>query len=125
MGSRVVKAGENMRVKRVYDKAEKFDGKRVLVDRLWPRGVSKKKAKIDIWAKELTPSNELREWFHDDREKRFAEFSKRYSVELRGKVEDAKEISKLQRYTLITAVKDLEHSHIPTLVKFLESTKLI
>lgn len=109
-----------VRVKRVYDGAEKSDGFRVLADRLWPRGVSKEVAKIDLWAKEVTPSSKLRTWFHKDTKARFDDFSKRYKQEMIGsnEVKHLKVLLKGKRtVTLVTGVKDIEHSHIPALVK--------
>ncbi len=70
--------------KRVYDSAEDTDGMRVLIDRIWPRGVSKEAAKIDYWAKDLAPSDELRKWYRHDHEK-WEEFKSRYECELVGK----------------------------------------
>ena len=70
-----------MKIKRVYEPIEETDGYRVLVDRLWPRGISKAKAQIDLWLKSVAPSNELRKWFGHEAE-RFAEFSERYRTEL-------------------------------------------
>lgn len=109
--------------KRAYDKPEKSDGVRVLVDRLWPRGVSKDEAKIDDWIKPLTPSSELRAWYHADKEKRFEEFAEKYAAELKEK-KDLKDLFKekytSQTVTLVSANKDLARSHIPTLMKFLK-----
>ena len=107
-------------MKRIYEKAEKDDGLRVLVDRLWPRGVSKESAKITLWMKGVTPSTELRSWFHKDAADRFSEFEKRYTKELSGSkdiIELRKIIKKQPRATLVTAVKDIEHSHVPALIK--------
>lgn len=70
-------------VKRIYEKAAKDDGIRILVDRLWPRGVSKENAKLDEWLKEIGPSTELRKWFNHESDK-FAEFKKRYKNELKS-----------------------------------------
>ena len=70
-----------MKIKRAYAPVEETDGYRILVDRLWPRGISKEKAQIDLWLKSVAPSNELRKWFGHDPE-RFAEFSERYRAEL-------------------------------------------
>lgn len=110
-----------LKVKRVYDEAKKSDGYRVLVDRLWPRGMQKKDVNIDAWAKELTPSKELFTWFHTDKEERFAEFQKQYRKELAGKKEIFRAlIGRRKRITLITSVKDIRHSHIPVLRSFLE-----
>jgi uncharacterized protein YeaO (DUF488 family) len=66
-----------IKIKRVYEAAAEDDGFRILVDRLWPRGISKEKAKIDLWLKEVAPSNELRKWFAHDPEK-WGEFKKKY-----------------------------------------------
>ena len=71
----------NIRVKRVYDEPAASDGRRILVDRLWPRGLTKEKAKIDHWAKDISPSNELRKWYGHDPAK-WDEFRKRYFAEL-------------------------------------------
>ena len=110
-----------IRVKRVYEKPAKTDGSRVLVDRLWPRGVTKAEARITYWAKDIAPSNELRRWFHEDPEHRFKDFEKQYVSELKKKRAHIK--SDIEPYknsfTLVTAVKDIEHSHIPTLRSFL------
>jgi len=113
-----------IKVKRAYDKTENDDGTRVLVDRLWPRGVTKKKAEIDTWAREVGPENDLRKWFHEDPSGRLLEFTRKYSDYLK-KNEEAKtclsELRKLKSsLTLVTAVKDIDHSHIPTLVSFLK-----
>jgi uncharacterized protein YeaO (DUF488 family) len=70
-----------IRIKRVYDEPAPGDGKRILVDRLWPRGLTKEKATIDYWAKDIAPSNELRKWYGHDPAK-WDEFRKRYSTEL-------------------------------------------
>ncbi|MFE3179389.1 DUF488 domain-containing protein [Streptomyces violascens] len=113
-----------MRVRRVYDPPEDGDGVRVLVDRLWPRGLSKERAAVDEWPKELTPSTELRRWYHEDRT-RYAEFQERYEAEL-AEPEPARALDRLQglaksgTVTLVTAVKDIDHSHVPTLVAALE-----
>ena len=73
----------SIQIKRIYEKPASTDGMRILVDRLWPRGVSKDAAALDLWAKEIAPTPELRTWF-DHREDRFAEFKKRYLLELRS-----------------------------------------
>ena len=108
-------------VKRVYDTAEKEDGCRILVDRLWPRGITKEEAKIDEWLKDITPSTELRNWFHENKKERYEEFARRYHEELVGLSEERLEILRgKDEVTLVTAVKDIEHSHIPTLKSYLE-----
>ncbi|MFE9403223.1 DUF488 domain-containing protein [Streptomyces sp. NPDC006530] len=113
-------ARHTLRVRRVYDPPEEGDGVRVLVDRLWPRGLSREHAAVDEWPRELTPSTELRRWYHEDRS-RYAEFRKRYEAELTG-TEQARaldrlaELAKDRTVTLLTAAKDVDHSHVPTLV---------
>lgn len=71
-------------IKRVYEKSSKADGKRILVDRLWPRGLTKEKADIDLWLKDIAPTTELRKWFGHDPDK-WKEFQKRYRLELKKK----------------------------------------
>lgn len=103
-------------VKRVYEKASKADGTRVLVDRLWPRGLSKAAAEIDAWLRDLAPSNELRKWFHSHPEAR-REFRRRYLQELRGEPEH-EALAKLyellapaHRLTLLFASKNVEYNN--------------
>lgn len=112
----------NISVKRAYDKQAKTDGTRVLVDRLWPRGVSKAAARIDIWTKDIAPSNELRKWFHADPDERWPEFKARYEHELKDNREAVEETFKSMKghVTFITAAKDVEHSHVPVLRDFVE-----
>jgi len=107
--------------KRIYDEVSADDGQRILVDRLWPRGVKKETAKIDVWAKELTPSTDLRQWFHEDTDSRYQTFTKRYVDELKDKADAVATIVDHRHHTitLLTAAKDIEHSHIPTLQKFI------
>jgi uncharacterized protein YeaO (DUF488 family) len=112
------------RVKRAYDAPSKADGKRVLVDRLWPRGVTKEEAELDEWAKDATPSNDLRKWFHAHRDE-YPEFEARYDAELDGAPQQAalaqvRELHAKHTVTLITAAKDVEHSHVPTPLKRLK-----
>ncbi len=108
-------------VKRIYDAKHTKDGTRILVDRLWPRGIAKNDAKLDLWLKELTPSNELRKWFHTDKEGRYKEFTKKYRSELgQNKDKIISVLPKSKKITLITSVKDVHSSHIPTLKTFLE-----
>ena len=71
-------------IKRAYEQAEESDGLRVLIDRFWPRGVKKEALKCEIWAKDIAPSNELRQFFHADIENNWEEFRKRYNAELRA-----------------------------------------
>ncbi|MGH8263766.1 MAG: DUF488 domain-containing protein [Steroidobacteraceae bacterium] len=103
----------DIRVRRIYEKAAKSDGLRVLVDRLWPRGVRKETAALDDWARDLAPSPRLRQWFGHD-PKRFAEFRRRYSAEL---AEKSEELNALARHatrepvTLLYGAKDPEVNH--------------
>ncbi len=99
-------------IKRVYAPCEASDGFRVLVDRLWPRGVSKERAKVDVWLKDIAPSSELRKWFGHD-EKRFAEFRRRYLRELAANeaLAELKRLAKThKKLTLLYAAKDEEHN---------------
>lgn len=109
-------------VKRAYDPHAKSDGFRVLVDGLWPRGVTKAKAKIDLWDKGVPPSAKLRSWFHADREGRFKAFTRKYGRELSegGAPEKLKKALRGKKVvTIITGAKDVERSHVPTLLKHL------
>jgi len=115
-------AGEpEVRLKRAYDPAEPGDGYRVLVDRLWPRGVSKERARLDEWARELAPSTELRTWFGHDPE-RFAEFERRYRAELAAQGQKLDELRRLARkgtLTLVSAARDEEHNDAVVLADLL------
>jgi uncharacterized protein YeaO (DUF488 family) len=100
-------------VKRVYEAPEPTDGVRVLVDRLWPRGLSKEKAQVAHWLKEIAPSNELRQWFGHDPE-RWPEFRKRYLQELESQrplLEELAQIAAKGRLTLLYAAHDEEHNN--------------
>lgn len=110
-----------IQTKRVYLKADPSDGYRILVDRLWPRGMRKEEAQIDLWLKEAAPSNELRKWFNHIPE-RFDEFSKRYLAEL----QDSGALDTLQRITsehatttLLYAAKDESHNNAIVLKQLL------
>lgn len=108
-------------VKRVYEPASKDDGYRVLVDRLWPRGITKDRAAIDRWEKSLAPSTELRRSFHTG-EHSVDEFSSLYRHELdRDGLAAGRELIAITRQplTLITAVRDVAQSHVPTLAGWL------
>jgi uncharacterized protein YeaO (DUF488 family) len=112
-------------VKRAYDPPSDEDGQRVLVDRLWPRGLSKEAARIDLWAKDATPSNDLRKWYHEDKEARRTEFRERYEAELeQPAAEDAlqkiRQLRKKGPVTLLTGNKDVGDSHVPVLVDALQ-----
>ena len=102
----------DLRLKRAYDPASASDGYRVLIDRLWPRGVSKQQAKLDEWEKELAPSTELRQWFGHEPD-RFAEFRRRYVGELRGQRPRLAELRRRARegtLTLVYSAHDSEHN---------------
>lgn len=85
---------KTIRIKRIYDEQAEDDGYRILVDRIWPRGVSKEKANLDEWNKDIAPSTELRKWF-DHKEERFEEFTLKYRNELKEKEEQLNELRKI------------------------------
>jgi uncharacterized protein YeaO (DUF488 family) len=117
--------GMDIRIKRVYDEASEDDGVRIFVDRLWPRGISKEKLKADLWLKGVTPSTDLRKWFHEDKD-RFPEFKKNYLAELAMAGEDMEaleERAREGRVTLLTAAKDPERNHVVILKDYLEKGK--
>lgn len=112
-------------IKRIYAPASSLDGKRVLVDRLWPRGISKVRAALDDWMKEIAPSPELRIWF-DHREDRMAEFVKQYRQELDTQPEKQQAAAKLLdmaregKVTLLYGAHDPEINHAKPLMAWLE-----
>lgn len=108
-------------LKRVYEVPAKSDGKRVLVDRLWPRGLTKAKAKIDLWLKEVAPSTGLRQWFEHDPSK-WDEFKKRYHSDLMGNsaVAELKALARQGEVTLVYAAKDQLHNQAVALKEFLD-----
>lgn len=102
-----------IRIKRVYDGPDPTDGKRVLVDRLWPRGITKEAAQVDQWLKDLAPSNELRTWFNHDLG-RWEEFRSRYMAELQDHRDLLNELhvgAAKGTITLLYAAKDQEHNN--------------
>lgn len=113
-----------IRIERIYGE-ESVDGYRVLVDRLWPRGISKVKANIALWPKELTPSSEIRKGYHEGKIS-YEEFRAAFEEELHeaGNLEEILEelriIIKTQDIILVTSVKEIERSHVPVLKAFLE-----
>lgn len=112
-----------IRVKRSYEPPAKRDGLRVLVDRLWPRGLTKQRAAVDLWLKDLAPSPELRKWFGHDPSK-WKKFQARYRRELRTKPESLnllKERSKRRSITLLYSARDEEHNGAIVLKNVLES----
>ena len=100
------------RIKRVYEPPDKHDGRRILVDRLWPRGLTKEKASIDLWLKDIAPSTELRKWFGHNPD-RWEEFKERYLAELKG---NSEQIQLLKQeldtgiVTLVYGAKDEDHN---------------
>ncbi|MFJ8944917.1 DUF488 domain-containing protein [Streptomyces sp. NPDC102395] len=113
----------SVRVRRVYDPPEPDDGVRVLVDRLWPRGVSKDAARVDEWPKGMTPSTELRRWYHAG-EGSYEEFARRYEAELAapeaaGLLSHVRELAGAGAVTLLTAAKEPDRSHAAVLVRLL------
>lgn len=110
-----------IQLKRAYDPSSKDDGCRVLVDRIWPRGVRKDQARIDIWLKELAPSTALRKWFGHDPAK-WKEFEKRYFAELDNRgpaVEELVKLAKRGHVTLVYAAKDEAHNNATALKEYL------
>jgi len=110
-------------LRRIYDDPRPAEKYCVLVDRLWPRGLSKENAGIDEWMKEIAPSDELRKWYHHDLEK-WEEFRHRYIAELRHKDEQVTRLLELEKehgnVTLLFAAKDEEHNNAKVLHDFLE-----
>lgn len=112
-----------IRIKRAYEQSEPSDGYRILIDRLWPRGVTKEKAHLDEWAKELAPTPELRRWFGHDPD-RFDEFRRRYREELVARNQELQELRKRARkgtVTLVYGARDTEHNGAVVLAELLRS----
>lgn len=113
-----------VRTKRAYDPAEPDDGYRVLIDRLWPRGVRKDAARIDEWAREVSPSDELRRWYGHDPAK-FEEFARRYRAELADQADTIKALRDRARHETVTIVfgaRDAPHSNAAVLAPLLEAS---
>ena len=111
-----------IRLKRAYETPQPADGYRVLVDRLWPRGLTREKLHIDLWAKDLAPSTALRQWIHSDMS-HWAEFKRRYLKELRAQPEAVAELRKHARQrtvTLVFAARDPDRNHALILKEHLE-----
>lgn len=109
-------------IKRVYEPYQKQDGQRILTDRLWPRGLSKEKAHVDLWLKDISPSTELRKWFNHD-PKKWIEFQKRYRAELSANKEPVatlRDFLKKGKATIVYGAKDTEHNDALVLQKYLE-----
>ena len=114
-----------IRIKRIYEQPSKEDGFRVLVDRLWPRGMSKDKAKIDLWLKIIAPSGSLRKWFNHD-PKKWDDFKKKYGLELKARRELLLKIKQAEKekgtVTLLYSAKDEEHNQAVALSAILRET---
>lgn len=111
-----------IQVKRVYEAPEVADGLRILVDRLWPRGLTKERAAVGLWLKDIGPSTELRKWFGHDPDK-WKEFQTRYRSELKEKKDTLKEIKqkgKNQKVTLLFGARDEKHNEALVIKKVLE-----
>lgn len=115
-----------IQIKRAYDKAEKSDGYRVLIDGLWPRGIKKEEAVVDLWLRQIAPNPALRKWFHHDPEK-FPEFSRRYKEELKKRTEFLSRILSLEKehgmVTLLYGAKDRTHNNAVVLLHTLQGVK--
>lgn len=112
---------QNIHIKRVYDPAEEKDGARVLVDRLWPRGLRKEDVAMTLWLKEIAPSSELRTWFGHD-PARWMEFGRRYRAELARNDDAVARLAALSRcghLTLLYAAHDVAHNHAIVLAAYL------
>ena len=115
----------DVRMRRVYDDPSPADGTRVLVDRIWPRGLARAAARIDEWAKEVAPSTQLRRWYGHDPSK-FDQFRQRYTAELaepdrQVAVQHLRELARSGPLTLLTATKDIDHSQAAVLIQHLHS----
>lgn len=112
-----------IKIKRAYDKWDKDDGFRILIDGLWPRGVNKTEGKIDLWLRQIAPTPPLRKWFGHE-QKKFPEFAKRYEAELKGRRLLLYRIKDMERekgtVTLIYGAKDREHNNAVILREYLQ-----
>lgn len=112
-----------IKIKRIYNKPEKEDGFRILVDRLWPRGLSKERAKVDLWLKDVAPSDKLRTWFSHD-PKKWGDFQNKYKNELKDKREVIQRIKQIEKekklVTLLYSAKDEEHNNAIVLREVLQ-----
>ena len=113
----------SIRIKRVYEDPQEMDGRRILVDRLWARGLSKEKAKVDVWIKDIAPSTELRRWYGHDPHK-WAEFKKRYIAELEANPENVEAILKEVHVGIVTFLyssKEEQLNNAAVLKEYIES----
>ncbi|MBW7951287.1 MAG: DUF488 family protein [Chitinophagaceae bacterium] len=110
-------------IKRIYEPPEKKDGYRILIDRLWPRGIAKQEARIDVWLKEIAPSTELRKWFNHDAVK-WKEFKEKYKKELKNNLELVHQIKALEKekkiITLLFAAKETAYNNAQVLIDVLK-----
>ena len=118
-------SGQPVRVRRVYDEPSPEDGARVLVDRIWPRGLAKERARLDEWAKAVAPSTELRRWYGHDPSK-FDQFRRRYQAELaeperQAALRHLRELARSGRLTLVTATRDIDLSQAAVLAEHLRT----
>lgn len=115
--------GSRIWVRRVYDPPTRNDGHRVLVDRLWPRGITREHADVDEWIREIAPSDELRRWFAHE-PARWEEFSRRYRAELKrdsaGRIDHLLELARTRRVTLVFGARDRNHNNAVVLRELLE-----
>jgi uncharacterized protein YeaO (DUF488 family) len=115
--------GKDVRYRRIYDDVSSEDGLRILVDRIWPRGIRKEDAQLDEWMRDIAPSTELRRWYGHDPD-RYAEFRRRYLAELHQPARQQaarrlRETARHHRVTLLTATRDLERSQAAVLAHWL------
>jgi uncharacterized protein YeaO (DUF488 family) len=114
-----------IKIKRIYEPPSAGDGFRILVDRLWPRGLSKEKAKVDLWLREVSPSNELRKWYGHDPEK-WAEFKRKYLEEIKGKkmeLDLLRQKAKRGTLTFLFSSKEEKLNNAAALKDFVESKR--
>jgi uncharacterized protein YeaO (DUF488 family) len=114
-----------LKIKRVYETPDQNDGRRILVDRLWPRGLTKEKAKISLWLNDIAPSTELRKWFGHD-PKKWRGFRERYQTELKDhadQIELVRSHAKKGPVTLLYGARDQEHNEAVVLKQFLEGSR--
>lgn len=110
-------------LKRIYEEMSESDGYRIFLDRLWPRGQRKEDAKFDEWRKDITPSKELRQWFHEDTDLRWEVFEGRYQMEIKQNPDFIPFLREIERHpvvTFLTASKDIQHSHLVILKEVVE-----
>lgn len=114
-----------IRLKRIYEPPRPDDGLRILVDRLWPRGVSKRSAAVDRWLREIAPSDSLRKWYGHER-RRWTAFRRRYREELRARralVSDLQKLARRRRITLLFAAHDMKHNNAVVLRELLGTAR--